>query len=174
MHHTTRVIAALVVGLTGAGGCVAVDNDSHKIGGIVAIEAVSAPPAAGMAAVPSDGPSLTGADRNNWQRTPYMVPVSSIHHWPQYRFAGPLLNRTDRQRGISPSATDALELSRTNYEQVTEAVGAPVLAIAEAMLIVPRMFIDPPWVAVTSPGQWPYQRSRSSYDPPDAVDTVSP
>lgn len=160
--------------LLAIGGCVAVENDAHRIGGTVPVEAVSAPPHGGDVVLPADSPSLVDLDRGNWQSTPYLVPIANTYHWPQYRFEDPVLHKTNRQRGVAPDAARALELSQSNAEMAGEAVVAPALAIADAFWIVPRMLVRPPWVAVTSPGQWPYERRQSTFDPPDQVETQEP
>jgi hypothetical protein len=154
-------------------GCVAVDNDRHVIGRSVPVEAVTAW-SREPGATPADGPSVAGADRSTWQRTEYLVPVDGTYHWPTYTFPPPTPEETDRQRGIAPTPLTALEMDKTNGAQAAETLEAPIVAAVEILAIIPRMFIEPPWVAVRSPGDWPYQRSRSEYDPPDVDPQAGP
>ncbi len=167
--HFLLTLAPLLLG-----ACVAVDNDRHTIGRTVPVEVVS-PPASRLDAVPADGPSVLGADRSNWQRTEYLVPIDGTYHAPQYTFMpAPTPTETRRQRGIDPTPLEALELSQTNGAQIAEGIADPFVAAVEVLAMVPRMFIEFPWVAQKSPGQWPYQRSRSGYDPADSTESANP
>lgn len=171
---TTPGPAVLLLPLLMLPACIAVDNDRHTIGRSVPVEVVS-PPASRLDAVPADGPSVVSADRSNWQRTEYLVPIDGTYHAPQYTFMpAPTPTETRRQRGIAPTPTEALELSQTNGQQVAEAIAGPFVAAVEVLAMVPRMFIEFPWVAQKSPGQWPYQRSRSGYDPADSSEIENP
>lgn len=163
-----RFLALLPLGSAALSGCMAVDNDRLVIGRSVPIEVLADRASGDPAVLPADGPSVAGADRSNWHRTQYLVPIDGTYHWPQYTFRPPVPMETDRQRGIAPTPLSALELGRTNGSQAGEALAAPVVAFAEVLAAIPRMFIEPPWKAVRSPGQWPYQRSRTEFDPPDA------
>lgn len=173
-RQPTRTPLPFALALTALAGCVAVDNDRHTIGRGVPIETVSPPPSPDSRALPADGPSIAGTDRSNWQRTEYLVPVDGTYHAPSYTFGHATPTETVRQRGIDPSPVEALELSHTNGQQDAEALAAPVIAAAEVLAMIPRMFIEYPWVSVRSPQDWPYQRSRANYDPPDAPASEEP
>jgi hypothetical protein len=155
----TRAPWLLILPALALGGCIAADNDRHVIGRDVAVESIE--PWRGEAtALPDDGPSLTGADRSNWPRTEYLVPIDATYHYPQYTFLPTSPTETDRQRGIAASPMTALELDQNNGDQAGEAFAAPVVAGVEVLAMIPRMFCQWPWVAVRSPDQWTYQRSR--------------
>ena len=173
MPRDALPLAALSV-LILLSGCVVADNDRHTIGRSVPVEAVT-PGAAGRdGPLPADGPSLAGLGREHWQRTEYLVPIDGTYHAPHYTFAHPTRLDEDRQRGITPSPASALNLGASNGGQAGELLAAPVVAAAELLAMVPRMFFEWPWVAQHSPSQRPYQRTRHESAPADPLDEVQP
>lgn len=117
----------------------------------------------------SAGPSISSLDRSHWERSVFLVPVHGVAHTPTYAPATAILDNTARQRGEFPTAAGALELRepRTGQE-VLQAGASHALAVADAVLIIPRMFASPPLSTHWSPLE-SYERA-----PAAAIHVVEP
>lgn len=135
-------------------GCVS-QNERNTIGNNLPIEAIAEPAhelaawdAGRPEAMADDAPSLTGVDRSDWNTTTYLVPVDGVGHRPIYRSDHQLLRYTARQRMEFPTAESALELdgqpqAPIHAEEVAETLSQPLIAFGEAVLIVPRLIVEP-------------------------------
>ena len=114
-------------------------------------------------------PSVVSLDRTNWHAQQFIVPIDPTLHHPTYREEVRYANETARQRGERPTADSSLELSGdTGDERLAEAFVSPFFGIGEALLIVPRLFIEPQSTLVASPSL-PYGRGKSDRVIPGAA-----
>lgn len=143
---------ALLLALTG-GGCVSPRNDDHTLsdGTQLIIEpVVSLAPGTGQA----DAPSITGLDRSHWPETTYSVPQRNVVHQPTYRSRPVSIARASAvQRGEYPAIETAGEsISKGSLGiQAIEAVLAPMQAMVDVVLMVPRAVLKPPTMPVRGP-----------------------
>ncbi len=146
------VIAALLLPLAGT-GCVTPRNDDQTLSDGTPL--VHDPVLSGSAAISQpDEPSLSGLDRSHWPQTSYSVPPRDVVHQPVYRSRPILLaSRSAIQRGEYPTPENASESisDGTRATQALEAVLAPLQAMADVVLMVPRVVLLPP----TSPARGP-------------------
>lgn len=156
-----RTTPCLLLTLIPLAGCVD-QNARSVLGDSTPVESLAESPA-----VPStftdDPPSLTSLSRDHWPATEVLVPVDGVGHRPTYRGQPPYaLHRLPRQRGEFPTAETALDLdghpSRVlGAENATETVAAPLGAAVDAVLIPPRLIVEPQWTTQRSPA-WSFQR----------------
>jgi hypothetical protein len=185
--------AAICVGLAGAAatvgglsGCVS-QNERVTIGDNLPIEAISqasptAMNAGEMPATPGpmdQAPSITGIDRSSWTPMTYVVPVDGVGHQPIYRSDHKILLATARQRLEFPTAETCLELDgRPDRpvlgEEFSEAVSQPVIALGEAVLIVPRLVVEPQTRVVRSPLKSPQRTPVKAVTLPAPVSPTAP
>jgi hypothetical protein len=150
-----QAIICLAGGLALA-GCVTQENDRTTIGRSVRLEAFEppAPPAPGgeSPVLTEQGRSLAGLERSNWQPTMFLVPVDGVAHRPIYTRHLYLTDSSARQRREYPNPTSALELTEGSEEsQQLEAVANDLLAIADTVMLIPRLVLEPPWRTEYSP-----------------------
>jgi hypothetical protein len=185
--------AVFCVGLAGAAatvgglsGCVS-QNERVTIGDNLPIEAISEPSPTAMnagekpaAPAPMDqAPSITGVDRSSWTPMNYVVPVDGVGHRPHYRSDHKILLATARQRLEFPTAETCLELDgRPDRpvlgEEFSEAVSQPVIALGEAVLIVPRLVVEPQSRVVRSPLKSPQRTPVKAVTLPAPVTPTAP
>jgi hypothetical protein len=137
-------------------GCVAQENDRLLLGRSVQLEAFYPPaPAQGPTGAPvltEQSPTLTGIIRTDWEPMPVLVPVDGTAHRPVYNKQLYLADASARQRREYPTALNALELSEgSETDQQLEAAGNLGLAVADLILLVPRLVLQPPWRTEWSP-----------------------
>ncbi|MDP1660984.1 MAG: hypothetical protein Q8L55_03630 [Phycisphaerales bacterium] len=146
------VIAALLLPLAGA-GCVTPRNDDHALSDGTPL--IHNPVVSGSVAVgQADAPSLSGLDRSHWPQTHYSVPQRDVVHQPVYRSRPvSLTSRSAIQRGEYPVPETAAESisDGTRAIQAIEAVLAPLQAMGELVLMVPRAVLMPPMAPARGP-----------------------
>lgn len=102
------------------------------------------------APVKSDGPSAPTLARA-WDPVTVCVPVDGVYAFPRYTRTQNWTDDTSRQRRGHVTPVTALELGGDeDWTRAGEAAAAGPLALAEALLLVPRMTIHKPWVRVRS------------------------
>lgn len=105
------------------------------------------------AAIPSDGPSLSGLSREDWGQQTVLVPVDGPGYRPLYATQRAWNLRTARQRQEPPTPASALEGRRFGFwRQTGESFAAAGYGLADFVLIVPRMVATPPWTG--NAGSW--------------------
>lgn len=151
-------------------GCAAVQNDRLTLSDVAAVREGDGTQDA--PAVEWSPRSIDGMDRSSWTLATVAVPADATLHPPAYQPHRQLVDATARQRGEFPSAESAFELREgSGMAQLREAFLMPVLGLWDAVMIVPRMFIDHPWDAVGSPGT---EYQRWSPKGPPGVETAPP
>ncbi len=169
----TKLFLGAAAALALLGGCVAQQNDRLTLGRSVRLEAFYPPAAtpaeAGAAVLPEQTPTLTSVWRDNWQRTVIHSPVDGTAHQPVYAKRLAMTESTARQRREYPTALSALELTNgSEPEQQLEALANPLYALADVVLLLPRMVLDRPWSIRWSPDV-AYARYWHPGGPPAAV-----
>lgn len=152
----TKLILGAAAALALLGGCVAQQNDRLTVGRSVQLEAFF-PPAptaaeAGVPVLPEQPPTLTSVWRDNWTPTVILSPVDGTAHQPTYAKRLLMTDSTARQRREYPTALTALELTNgSEGDQQLEALANPLYALADVVLLLPRMVLDRPWSIRWSP-----------------------
>jgi hypothetical protein len=137
---------ALLIGIS---GCTA-GNERLTLGGIPgqSINPVTGIDDRGRTMTDDDAPSLGGAsrmDRLAWGSVAFEVPADATLAFPHYAHHAACLDKSARQRGQFPTPMSALEGTvATPREQRYEVYAGLGYAVADAVLLVPRMFIDAP------------------------------
>lgn len=107
-------------------------------------------------------PSILGVARANWTPIRFNVPVDGTEHWAMHRSDPDRTHETGAQRNEEfPTEFTVIHGPPTlssNLNQAAEAALAPLYAGLDAVLVVPRLIVDPPWEVMTSPRD-AYQRS---------------
>lgn len=120
-------------------------------------------------APPKPEPSVVSVSRENWEVLAYPIPSDRVEHQPIYTWNPHETTEPARNVGKFPTALSALELSAPTSEdmQILEAVEAPLVALSDIVLFLPRAVFDRPW-QTTRTGLMPYRRApemRGSIDP---------
>ncbi|MFZ4575299.1 MAG: hypothetical protein ACOYN0_12930 [Phycisphaerales bacterium] len=110
--------------------------------------------------MPDDAPSAPTLSRAHWQHLVVEVPPYSLCSNPTYTTQWRPTDSTHRQRsGQYPTASTALEESGgTAWEQRAEGAAAPFVYAWDALLLLPRMVMTPPWREVPAASET-YARS---------------
>jgi len=114
-------------------------------------------------------PSVIALDRANWEVLRVPVPNALSAHQPIYTRDILENDTVDRNRGRYPTPASAHQISHPSSgdRQILEAFEAPVAALADIVLFLPRAVVTPPW-ATTRTGLEPYERGprpRTSISP---------
>lgn len=132
----------------------------------------AAPPRGVVMLAPVPEPSLLSLDRSDWGRRAVLVPVDRTYHPPTYACRLDYLPRSENTPYAYPAPLEAVAVPVGGIGgQVVETVAAPVLAVGNAAIIVPWMFVQPPWAVRTSP-QIAYERYW--HDPLDIPFELAP
>jgi hypothetical protein len=119
-------------------------------------------PGAPVRDAPVPPPSIVGVARENWAPVYFSVPVDGTEHWATHRSDPDWTHHTGAQRNEEyPTEFTVIHGRPTfdqNANQAIEGVLAPFYVGLDAVLMVPRLFVDPPWEVMTSPREW-YQRA---------------
>jgi hypothetical protein len=145
----------ILMGLCSLGGCIGHRNDRVTLGRTGGSDEVLlaefAPPERLEGPPRSDGPSVMGLARTNWEQVVIDVPVDGTYAFPRYARSRTWGRATARQRGDAVNAINALELDGGNRAtQIAEVAAAGPLALWDEILLVPRFFCLPPWAEVRS------------------------
>lgn len=128
---------------------------------IETIVGATPPPDPGTAQEPDKAPpmSLPTLDRSGWPVAACVVPNTQPAHGAIYANEIPLNTSRPRDRGVYPTAMSAIDLTslQGNQDQALEAGLVPIAAAGDILLMIPRMFVTPPW-ATTRTALAPYQR----------------
>ncbi len=100
-----------------------------------------------------DAPSVTGLSRDQWALTNFSVPQREVLHKPTYRSRPVALTDSNAiQRDEFPTAENAGAFSLDSQgDQRVEALLAPMYALADILLLVPRAIMMPPTTPVRGP-----------------------
>jgi hypothetical protein len=150
MHtRAFRVGCSPIALLIGIGGCTA-GNERLTLGGRPgqSINPVTGIDDRGRTIADDDAPSLGGAsrmDRLAWGTVAFEVPADATLAYPHYAHHAASLDNSARQRGQFPTPMSALEgAAASPRRQRYEVYAGLGHAVADAVLLVPRMFIDAP------------------------------
>lgn len=138
--------------LAGA-GCVAPQNDSPAFSDGTVLESMKPLPTE-PTYTKADEPSITTLDRSAWPATEYSVSQRDTVHQPTYRSKQVSLTHASAvQRGEYPTAETAGEnvTGDSGGDQALEAVLAPLQALADVVLMIPRAFVNKPTAPVRGP-----------------------
>ena len=189
MERTRSAFLCLVLlaGLS-AGACVSVADrtDDALVGGRVPLSAfkpVDTTPQPGGPVLPfppAPETKTTKLDRSNWPTTYFFVPGQEIVHQPTYVGHLPAPATTPRQRGEFPTIEDAGDVSTSDpsrQAQAKQGLIAPVYALGDALLLIPRAVITPPDTQVRSKvrtARIPTTMQSMTPMPPSAVPPLPP
>lgn len=137
----------------GGSGCVAPQNDSPAFSDGTVMESMKPLPTEPTYTKP-DEPSITTLDRSAWPVTEYTVAQRDTVHQPTYRSKQVSLTHASAiQRGEYPTAETAGEnvTGNSGGDQALEAVLAPLQAVADVVLMIPRAFVNKPTAPVRGP-----------------------
>jgi len=148
-------LAVVAAGLSGCSGL----NESRQMGR-VELETLNPnrPTAVSRIdfAAGGDEPSVETLERNNWPTVVDSVGFDGTQHVPTYT-DGPLqpryVRQTVRQRSGFPTAVSSTQTfaEDEHFMSMAEGVAAPFWAATDLILMIPRMFITPPWEPQLSP-----------------------
>ncbi len=164
--------ALLCVGLgimsIGMGGCMKAQNDRVALGNALVLPAFQA----NHPMTHDNTPGNASFDRSAWMPMEFSIPVHGVAHNPVYTEQANTLHTLARQRGEYPTAQTALELGEPDTpERVLQTARAHGMAGLDALLLVPRIIMRPPWETDWSPG-WNYQRQFVETDQQQDVDAT--
>ena len=174
-HFTSRTGTLWCLGILPAlllVGCTNRLNDRIELGNAFILPAFTE----AQPAVPDSGPSITTLDRSAaWSPMEFSVPVHGVAHPPIYTKPSNSLDTLPRQRGEYPTALTALDLGEPSMEkEILQTGRAHGMAALEAILLIPRLIMRPPWETDWSPA-WNYQRVASEATAvPEADESESP
>ncbi len=103
-----------------------------------------------------DGPSVESLERKNWPMVVDSVGFDGAQHVPTYT-DGSLqpryVRQTVRQRSGFPTAVSSTQTFAEDEHlmSVAEGVAAPFWVATDLILMIPRMFVTPPWEPQLSP-----------------------
>lgn len=141
------VLLALVIGFA---GCAAVQNDRLFLSDAGALRSPDAPPAETQQEWPTK--SIEGIERTNWSEKVVVVQADATLHPPRLARDHLLVTGSARQRGEFPTADTVYELREgTGLDQLRESLLLPLLTMADAVMILPRVFMDRAHEAVGDP-----------------------
>lgn len=127
-------------------------------------------------------PSVLNVTRENWRSVDFLVPVDGVEHWAMSRSDPDWTDDNGGQRNEEyPTEFSVIHGEPTldsNLAQAAEGVLAPFYAGIDGLMLLPRLFVDPPWEVMSSPRN-AYQRAprplpRIMLVPPDAVPVEMP
>lgn len=103
-----------------------------------------------------DGPSIETLERKNWPVVVDSVGFDGTQHMPTYTTGASrprYVRQTVRQRSGFPTAVSSTQTFAEDEHlmSVVEGVAAPFWAATDLILMIPRMFITPPWKPELSP-----------------------
>lgn len=185
--RSASLCLVLLAGLS-AGACVSVADrtDDALVGGRVPLSAfkpVDTTPQPGGPVLPfppAPETKTTKLDRSNWPTTYFFVPGQEIVHQPTYVGHLPAPATTPRQRGEFPTIEDAGDVSSSDpsrQAQAKQGLIAPVYALGDALLLIPRAVITPPDTQVRSKvrkARIPTTMQSMTAMPPSAVPPLPP
>lgn len=172
-------IEAIEPGPAGSGSIVpALDSErlTEAAGGFVEEDEIPGRDVVLLAPVPEA--SLATIDRAAWNRQAFFVPVDHTFHRPTYTYDLDYLPRGEHPPEAYPTALAAIAVPSGGIrDQVVETVATPFIAAANSLLIVPWLFVQPPWTLDHSPErpyeryweQRPVERDEAATDAPPAV-----
>ncbi|CAN5778856.1 hypothetical protein BH11PLA1_BH11PLA1_19490 [soil metagenome] len=139
-----RVLNILPILALALSACTADHRDLYKTQALLdSAEDPSARQADGMNALTprGDDPSVAGLGRTRWQDARLIIPLGMVEHGQTYRQSALLHDTLARDRGMYPSPESAIELPREDERTTSLAEGfyAPLLALFDAVTILPRM-----------------------------------
>jgi hypothetical protein len=183
MHRTTPCLALALLTLT---GCVSQQNLRPHLGRGVTLSTL--PPRViepeldaegrphGRYLPQSDGPSVVGVDRSNFGAVAFVVPVDGVRHEPHATRPVRLTRSTARQRGEFPDAAAALETTHNDalHSESAEILVAPLWASVEAVVLIPRLLIEPFLGPAESPDRIKGRTPVRGEIGPGGVITVTP
>lgn len=103
--------------------------------------------------------SVVSLSRDNWEIMPLSVPTDRLEHQPIYHRSQVQNDELARNRGQYPTARTANDTisPSTADSEFLEMFTAPLYAIGDIVLFLPRAWETPPW-ATTRTGFEPYRR----------------
>lgn len=148
--------ASLLAALASLSGCVRSHNDTGFA--LTQVEAsdyqVTARPAGvtALEAGRSDPLSVRGLSRSNWAIQRETYPVGQVETDPTYVVNHTLTDSQARQLGEYPSPDSVLQTPNDDDRLVSvgEGFAAPLMALADGALLIPRFLMKPPVVS----SQW--------------------
>lgn len=142
-------------------GCVKVADTAGdlRLGGRVGLEAFAPVDPAGrvLAFPPREDATLNGLSRDNWPTTWVLVPASEVVHQQTFVTELAPLTQSPAQRGEYPTLSNSgqyVSSRASKIDQAEQGVVAPLVAIADAAMIVPRVVaqaVMPPHTTPTTP-----------------------
>lgn len=127
-----------------------------------------------------DPPSLRRDDlsREHWAEQSYLLPIDGSRRLPEYSRTLSLTTETARQRGVFPDQTSATRLASDEsvLPAVAEAVAWPFFAVADLIMITPRIALQD--TGVLSPGasgrvdRRPAALARAGFLPPYGLPAI--